>query len=200
MNKRRYKKYLLFLCYNSDVINMNEKLINILNEVKSIGYGYVTSDGVVHKNSKRDFYLTNYKLMSIDDVIKYRVGTCYEQTEYTAYLLDKEKIPYKKYNIIYDVPNKIARHTFCVVEDNNKYILMESSWLIDNNVFDSLEDLIISIVKKYPRMYKLEDFDIDKVEIYEYDIVNVGDDFYQYTDNIRTTGKRIQINLEKIYE
>ena len=179
---------------------MNEKLIDILNKVKSIKYGFVTSDGVVHKNAKRDYYLDNYQLMSIDDIIKYQVGTCYEQTEYIAYLLDEENIPYKKYNIIYDVEGKIARHTFCVVNQDDKYILMETSWLIDNNVFNSLEDIIISIVKKYPRMYKLEDFDINIVEIYEYDKVNVGDNFYQFTDNIRTTGKKINVDLNKIYE
>ena len=179
---------------------MNEKLLNILNEIKQIHYGFVTLDGVVHKNAKRDYYLDNYRLMSVDDTLKYKVGTCYEQTEVIAYLLDKENISYKKYNIIYDVPNKIARHTFCVVEQDNKYVLMESSWLIDNNVFDTLEDLLISVVKKYPRMYKIEGLDLDKIEIYEYNKVNVGDDYYQYTDNIRSTGTKININLERIYE
>nr|MCR4581050.1 hypothetical protein [Bacilli bacterium] len=101
---------------------------------------------------------------------------------------------------IYDVPNKIARHTFVVVEKDNKYILMETGWVIDNNVFDTLDDLLISVVKRYPKMYKLEDFDINIVEIYEYDKVNVGDDFYQFTDNIRKNGNKISINLEKIYE
>ena len=179
---------------------MNELLLNILNEVKQIKYGFVTSDGIIHKNAKRDFYLNNYRLMSIEDTLKYQVGTCYEQTEVIGYLLDKNNIKYKKYNIIYDVPDKIARHTFCVVEDNNKYILMESSWLIDNSTFDSLEDLLISIVKRYPRMYKIEGFNLDKIEIYEYNKVNVGDDYYQYTDNIRSTGKIINIYLNKIYE
>lgn len=179
---------------------MNEILIDILNKVKDIKYGFVTSDGVVHKNAKRDFYLENYRLMSIDDIIKYNVGTCYEQTEYVGYLLDKNNIPYKKYNIIYDVPNKIARHTICIVNNNDKYILMESSWLFDNIEYDTLEDALISIIKKYPRMYKIEGFDLDKVGIYEYNNVNVGDDYYKFTDNIRTTGTRINIDLERIYE
>ncbi len=179
---------------------MNDKLLNILDDAKSISYGFVTSDGVVHKNSKRQFYLDNYRLMSIDDVIKYKVGTCYEQTEYVGYLLDKEKISYKKYNIIYDVEGKIARHTFAVVNNDNKYILMESSWLYENIIFDSLEDLIVAIVKRYPRMYKLEDFDIDKVEIYEYDKVVYGCTFDEFTSNVRTNGKRLVINLDKIYD
>ena len=179
---------------------MNEKLQEIINEVKQIGYGFVTSDGVIHKNAKREYYLSNYRLMSVSDTLKYKVGTCYEQTEVVGYLLDQNNIPYKKYNVIYDVEGKIARHTFCVVNNNNKYILMESSWLVTYNEFDTLEDLLISIVKRYPRMYKIEGFDLDKIEIYEYDKVNVGDDFYQYTDNIRSTGKKININLERIYE
>ena len=179
---------------------MNEIITNILNEVKAISYGFVTEDGIVHKNAKRDYYLTNYRLMSIDDILKYKVGTCYEQTELVGYLLDKNNIEYKKYNIIYDVPDKIARHTFCVVNKDNKYILMETNWLVDNNSFDSLEDLIISIVKKYPRMYKIEGFDLDKIEIYEYDKVVPGTNFYEYTDNIRNTGKKIEVDLERIYE
>jgi hypothetical protein len=179
---------------------MNELLNNILNEAKQISYGFVTSDGVPHKNSKRQFYLDNYRLMTIDDIIKYKVGTCYEQTEYVAYLLDKNNISYKKYNIIYDVPDKIARHTFCVVNSDNKYILMESGWLFENNVFDTLEDLLVSVVKRYPRMYKLEGFDINIVEIYEYDKVQYGCNFYEFTDNVRNNGKKIEVNLERIYE
>ena len=178
---------------------MNEKLNEILKEAKTISYGFVTSDGVAHKNSKRQFYLDNYRLMTIDDIIKYKVGTCYEQTEYVAYLLDKEGLDYKKYNIIYDVPDKIARHTFCVVNSDNKYILMESGWLFENNEFDTLEDLLVSVVKRYPRMYKIEGFDIDKIEIYEYDNVQYGCNFNKFTENIRTTGIKIQVDLEKIY-
>ena len=49
-------------------------------------------------------------------------------------------------------------------------------------------------------MYKIEGLDLDKIEIYEYNKVNVGDDYYQYTDNIRSTGNKIIINLERIYE
>ena len=179
---------------------MNEKLLNILNEAKQISYGFVTSDGCVHKNAKRQYYLDNYRLMNIDEIIKYRVGTCYEQTEYVGYLLDKENIPYKKYNIIYDVEGKIARHTFCVVEDNNKYVLMESSWLFENNIFDTLEDLLISIVKRYPRMYKLEDFNIDIIEIYQYNNVTFGCTFDEFTSNVRNNGIKVNVDLNKIYE
>ena len=179
---------------------MNEVLINILNDVKKVSYGFVTSDGVPHKNSKRQFYLDNYRLMSIDDIIKYNVGTCYEQTELVGYYLEQNNIPYKKYNIIYDVEGKIARHTFCVVEDNNKFILMETGWLFTDITFDSLEDLLVSVVKRYPRMYKIEEFDINKIEIYEYDKVIYGCSFYEFTDNVRNTGKRIEVNLERIYE
>jgi hypothetical protein len=178
---------------------MKEKINKILNTVNNIKYGFVTSDGVVHKNAKRQYFLDNYRLMNIEDIIKYQVGTCYEQTELIGYLLDKENIPYKKYNVIYDVEGKIARHTFAVVQNDNKYILMESSWLIDNNEFDSLEDLIISVVKKYPRMYKLEDFNIDIVEVYEYNKVIFGCTFDEYTANIRKTGIKIDVDLNKIY-
>ena len=179
---------------------MNEVLNNILNEAKQISYGFVTSDGMVHKNAKRQYYLDNYRLMSIDDIIKYKVGTCYEQTEYVAYLLDMNNISYKKYNIIYDVEGKIARHTFCVVENNKKYILMESGWLFQDNEFDTLEDLLVSVVKRYPRMYKIEGFDIDIIEIYEYDSVTYGCTFDEFTDNVRKNGKPIKVNLERIYE
>ena len=179
---------------------MNEIITNILNEVKSISYGFVTSDCIVHKNAKRDYYLNNYKLMTVEDTIKYKVGTCYEQTELVGYLLDKNNMSYKKYNIIYDVPDKIARHTFCVVNDNNRYILMETSWLMNNYYFDNIEDLIISIIKKYPRMYKIEGFDLSKIEIYEYDKVIPGSNFYEYSENIRSTGIPIKVDLEKIFE
>ena len=59
---------------------------------------------------------------------------------------------------------------------------------------------LISIVKRYPRMYKLEDFNIDIVEIYEYNKVVFGCTFDEFTSNVRNNGIKVHVDLNKIYE
>ena len=49
-------------------------------------------------------------------------------------------------------------------------------------------------------MYKLEDFNIDIVEIYQYNNVTFGCTFDEFTSNVRNTGIKVDIDLNRIYE
>ena len=58
---------------------------DILNKVKEISYGWIDSNKIVHHNAKKNFFLENYKLQTIEETLKYKVGTCWEQVELTRY-------------------------------------------------------------------------------------------------------------------
>lgn len=179
---------------------MEEKLLLILKNAEEIEYGFIAKDGTIHHNAKMKYYLSNYHFSSVEDTLKYKIGTCYEKTEVIRYYLEKSNISCKTYNIIYDVEGKIARHTFCVVEYDGMFYLMESSWILNDNSFKfkSLEDLLLFVIRKYPKMYKIEGLDISKIEIYEYDKPPVGLDFYSFTEYIRSCN-RITIDLSKVF-
>lgn len=147
---------------------MENKLKSILVELEKIEYGWADQYGVIHKKAGKDYFIHNYRLQSIDETLKYKVGTCWEQVEYVRFLLEKENIKCKSYIIIYSDENKIARHTIAVVNANNKYYLMESSWNLELKIFSKLDDIFNMFIEMFPKMYKINDFDISKIEIYEY--------------------------------
>ena len=77
---------------------MEEKLLQILEKMKEIEYGWVDKYGVVHKSSKRDFFIQNYRLQKLEDTLKYKVGTCWEQVELVRFYLEEENIPKEEEN------------------------------------------------------------------------------------------------------
>ena len=173
---------------------MEKKLLSILDKMKEIEYGFVDDYGIIHRKSSKEFFINNYKLQTIEDTLKYKIGTCWEQVELVRYYLESEKIPVDTYIIIYNDDSKIARHTIVVVKDNNKFYWMENSWKQNNNSieFNNLDDLLNTIVNLFPSMYKIYDFDKSKIEIYKYDKPEVGLSFNEFTEYCR---KQTKIDL-----
>jgi len=149
--------------------NMKEKVNEVLNKMKEIGYGWVEPNGVKHFKSKQNYFKEFYRIMPIDKILEYKVGTCFESAKLTAHFLKEKGIPSKSYMINYTDPNKLAKHTFTVCNDEEHYYLVESSWVNEKIEFDNLNDLITSVIKRYPRMYKIENLDMSLVHVYEID-------------------------------
>jgi len=148
---------------------MEETVKNILEEMKEISYGWVEPNGVKHFKSKQNYFKEFYRIMTIDEIKKYKVGTCFESAKYASYLLKEKGLSPRSFMINYDDPNKLAKHTFTVVNDDKNYYWVESSWVNDQIKFDSLEDLIEAVIKRYPRMYKIENLDRNLIHVYEID-------------------------------
>lgn len=150
---------------------MEEKLKEILLKLKEINYGWVDKYNTVHKKSGRDYYMQNYRLQTIEETLEFKVGTCWEQVELARYYLECENIPCKTYIIIYNDDVKIARHTICTVEFQSKICLLENSWKAETQnlqLFENIDEILNMYVEKFPAMYKIYDFDLSKIEIYEY--------------------------------
>ena len=162
-------------------MNIEEKLKKVLTQLNKIEYGWVDKYGVVHKKSRKDFFLQNYRLQSIDETLKYKVGTCWEQVELARYLLKKESIQCKTYIIIYNDDDVIAKHTIAIVENKQKYYLIESSWDMELRVFNSTDEIFTMFIKMYPNMYKIKDYDVKKIEIFEYGKPNEHLNYSEFT-------------------
>lgn len=170
---------------------METKLIDLLNKMNNIHYGWSDKYNIIHKHSKKNFFLENYRFMSIEETLKTGVGTCFEQTELIEYYLKQENISCKKYMILYNDPDKIARHTFCVANVLENYYLMESSWIINGESFkfNTLEEILRKIVSLYPKMYKLEPFNKELIDIYEYYGVTPGLNYYEFSEIVKKCNK-----------
>lgn len=168
---------------------------DILNKIKEIDYGWVDSNKIVHHSSKRNFFLENYRLQTIEDTLKYKVGTCWEQVELTRYYAKQHNLEIETYIIIYNDPTKIARHSIAVANLNNKYYYLENSWKDQgkNIEFDNIKDILHTVVNQFPRMYKINEFDLNKIEIYNYSEPNPGLSFEDFTNYCR---KGEKINYE----
>ena len=161
---------------------MKETVNKVLEEMSFLGYGWVEPNGVKHFKSKQNYFKEFYRIMSIDMIKEYKVGTCFESAKMTAYLLKEKGIESKSYMINYTDSNKLAKHTFTVCHDEEHYYLVEASWVNQETVFDSLEDLIMSVVKRYPRMYKIENLDMSLVHVYEIDEFPDGMSLNEFVD------------------
>ena len=173
---------------------MEDKLLNILNDTKHITYGWVDKCGIKHTQAKKNFFIDNYRYSSIEDTLKNKVGTCFEIAALMKYYLDKENISNDNYIIMYNDPNKICKHATCVAYANNKYYLVENSWILENplQVFDSLNDLLLFVIWRFPKMYKLEPMDTNLIEVYKYNDPKVGLTYQEFVDFVKT-GEKIEV-------
>lgn len=170
---------------------MEEKLIEVLEKMNHIHYGWCDKYNVIHKHSKKNYFLENYRMMSVEETKSKKIGTCFEQTELISDYLNVENISSKKYMIHYNDPEKIASHTICVVNLEDTYYLMESSWIINGESFkfNSLEELLKKIVSLYPKMYKLEPFQKELIEIYEYETIKSGLNYHEVLEFVKKCNK-----------
>lgn len=165
---------------------MDNIITEVLDKMKNIKYGWVDKYNVIHTHSKLQYFLDNYLYMSIEDTLKYKVGTCFEKANLCKYYLEKHGIDSKVYMIDYDTNEKFAKHTICVVEDNGIFYWVESSWVINGrSKFSSLDELFDEAIKKYPKMYKIEGLDRSLIHIYEVKDIPYKSTFLEYYNLVK---------------
>ncbi len=63
---------------------MENTVNEILEQMKEISYGWVEPNGVKHFKSKQNYFKEFYRIMTIDMIKEYKVGTCFESAKYAA--------------------------------------------------------------------------------------------------------------------
>ena len=128
-------------------IKTPEELYKYMNE--NIEYGFYGSDNKIHKDIDEDFgdyFPFKYYLMTPEEVLKYRVGMCWEQAELEREWFKKHNIKHKVFfhMICLDHPNNYSTHTFLAYEMNSKWYWFENSWFDQKGIheYDSLEELL----------------------------------------------------------
>jgi hypothetical protein len=77
-----------------DDIKTPQDILDFMNE--NIEYGWIDIYGKRHIKTMKDFRKL-YRTMSIEEILKYKLGTCIDQVELMHYLLDKINIPNKMF-------------------------------------------------------------------------------------------------------
>lgn len=101
-----------------------KEIINIMEEIE---YGWVD----INKNKyyeENESFFSSYFLQSPKEILKSKVGVCWDQVELERYLFRNHKLNIKTYFICYYGEDKCPTHTFLVYEKDNKFYWFEHSW------------------------------------------------------------------------
>lgn len=166
---------------------MNKDIESVLERLDKIKYGWIGKDKVLHKYSKQEFFLDNYRLMSIEDTLSNNVGTNFENACVAKKLLNDLNIESNIYFFIYE-DKHIASHAICIANIDNKYYSLENNWILDNNrrEFDSIEDIFKLVKTQLRKTYVIEPFEEDKVSIYKVDSLKDGLGYDELLESVKS--------------
>lgn len=141
----------------------------IMDLMKIIEYGWVDKD-----NNKHDLvdetYSDNYILQSPNEVIKNRIGVCWDQVELERYYFKGNAWNIKTYFIVHYDSDKCPTHTFLTFEKDNKYYWFEHSWKTFRGIheYTTLKDLLVDVRDKFIKYELNDNYTKENLYIYDY--------------------------------
>lgn len=94
--------------------------------MSQIQYGWVDKDGKKHEQMQG--FSDNYALQLPDELIKSKLGVCWDQVELERKLFAEQGIKIHACCIAYYDNDKCPTHTFVIYEENGKTIWYEHAW------------------------------------------------------------------------
>lgn len=170
-----------------DDIKSPEELLEYMDE--NITYGFLGKNGIRYTDASPSDWQEQYCVQSGEGVLKSKIGTCLDQTEFERLWFEKNNYSFKTIFAWFEVgrENSFPTHAFLIYEKDNKYYWFEHAW--DNlkgiHEFNSYEEAIKCFREKHFETTKLnyEDLledDRDKLVCYEYTRPNENLDVEEY--------------------
>ena len=128
--------------------------------VDNIEYGWIDIDENIHLNTMKEFRRV-YRTMSIDEILKYKIGTCIEQVYLMHLLLDKINVNNKMFCCRIFEPDDYGNleeeehmHCFMLYYENNKVYHMEHPNIEKKGIYEynSEDEAINTIVNYYIKL------------------------------------------------
>lgn len=151
-------------CYNE---------LEIMELMRNIEYGWVDKNKKRH-NVVDNEYSDSYRLQSPDEVIKNKVGVCWDQTELERYYFEKSDLEIKTYFLVHYDNNKCPTHTFLVfkkaTQSSNQYCWFEHAWEKFRGIhdYDSLKALLRDVKDKFIKYELNNHYDETAIRLYVY--------------------------------
>lgn len=106
---------------------MLDELINVMKEI-NYGVPNEKNENLLEKIDEDEVFSNYYHLQSPEELLKSKLGVCWDQVELERSIAKKYKQQIKTFFICtYDKDN-IPSHTFLTYEENNKFYWFENSW------------------------------------------------------------------------
>ena len=114
--------------------------IEVTGILSDIEYGYIDLNKEIHYGDLSKFH-TDFRLRSVENILKTKIGTCWCQTEAERYLF--RHYPVKTY--YYESEGET--HTFLVLYHNKKYYWIEHAWEEYKaiHIFNDLHSLLYTV-------------------------------------------------------
>jgi len=179
-----------------DVINEIATPRELLNYMSNnINYGYLGKDNKVHLWSDPDFndvWHNEYVLENYDDVLRTKVGNCWDQVEFerTWFLSRGYKIMTFYEQVILDYDNPYPTHSFLTFNENDKWYWFENSDGSNRGIheFNSLNELLDYQLARYRLFLKnnfnIKEEEINKIKLFVYYEPKYHSTADEYIDNI----------------
>lgn len=166
----------------------------IMDMMNEINYGWVDKNNNKY-TSVDDTFSDNYMLHSPNEVIKNKIGVCWDQVELERYYFKSNDWNVKTYFIVHYDDDKCPTHTFLTFEKNNKYYWFEHSWERFRGIHEyvCLKDLLFDIREKFIKYELNNNYKNKNLIIREYKRPNYHistQEFYKHCEN----GSKIELD------
>jgi len=164
-------------------MNFGNELLEVMKDFK---YGYIDCNGRVY-DVVDDKFSSRYLLQSPDDLLKNKVGICWDLVEFERNFFEKNNIKVETYFMAYYDNNNNPSHTFLVYEEGGKFIWFEFSMIRFRgiHVFNSKEELFQDVIRKFRRVNDLDSIVYKNLCLYNYEKPECGlngVDFYKHCE------------------
>lgn len=142
-------------------------VFEVMHLMEDIKYGWVSKNG---NNMSDESFSDYYLLQSPNEIIKNKVGVCWDQVELERYYLRANDCNIQTYFIIYDDGKNCNTHTFLTFEENNKYYWFEHAWEKFRGIHEycSIEKLLVDIKNKFINYTLNNNCKHENIKLYEY--------------------------------
>ncbi len=162
-------------------------VMDILEKLKGIEYGWMDIDKNVYKNVDKGFK-KKYVLANPEETLTNGVGTCFDLVEVERQYFKNLDLKFNTYFMIYYESKRIYTHTFIVYEENEKFYWLEASWDKNRGIheFMSLYDLLTTVRSEFIKFHNIKFMDMDYLCVYKYKKpkFHIGlKEFYKHCEN-----------------
>lgn len=141
----------------------------IMNLMENIEYGWMDKTNNKH-TIVDEYYSDNYVLQNPKEIIKNKVGVCWDQVELERYYFKGNDWNIKTYFIVHYDNDRCPTYTFLTFEKNSKYYWFEHSWERFKGIheYNSLKDLLIDVRDKFIKYELNDNYNKNNLCLYNY--------------------------------
>ena len=159
----------------------------VMKLMNSIKYGWVDKKGKKHINDYGTFS-NEYILQSPEDLIKSKLGVCWDQVELERYYFKDINCNVKTFFIVHYDNKNCPTHTFLTFEKDDKFYWFEHSWEKFRGIhkYETLNNLLKDVKEKFIHFELNDNYNEESLAIHEYNKprYNISvQEFYAHCDS-----------------